>query len=595
MRYFWIPLALGAMTVTTAPAQAGELFLAYPPVNHQTTAERIFFIGSAPAETPVTLNGNPIQRSRTGNFAPVVPLRLGENVFTFRAGAQEIQRVVIRNPAGPALPPPLGFAPDSLWPNQNIARLPRERICFRAVAPQGAQVWAEVGTTEIPLQPQGPSLQLPPNSALLTGQNQPQVSAARTYSACQSFETIGNLGQPRFRLQVGRQIHRETAPGLIQILDPDRLEVVEVIANPGVARTGPSTDHSRLTPLPQGTRAAVNGAEGEWLRLDYGGWINRKEMFPRVGQAPEPAVIRSIGYRRLADQSEIRFPLASPVPISIEQSAEQLTLILHNVSAQTDTIRLDNDPVIQRFVWLPGASSQARYGFSFKTPQQWGYTVRYEGSTLVLSLRYPPRLTSEKLPLQGTSILLDPGHGGSESGALGPTGYPEKAVNLLIAQKLAPLLEAKGAKVHLTRTADVEVSLAERIRQIDALQPTLALSIHYNALPDSGDPNRAKGISTFWFQPQAEALARYLQADLTQRLNRSSDGVYWNNLALTRPHSAPAVLLELGFMINPEEFEWITDPQAQDKLVAALAESLTVWLQRSTELNTPAESAGGGG
>lgn len=586
MRLFWIPLALGAITVTLKPAQAGELFLAYPPANHQTTAEQIFFIGSAPARTSVTLNGQLLQRSRTGNFAPVFPLQLGENVFTFRAGAEEIQRVVIRNPAGPVLPPPLGFAPDSLWPNQNIARLPRERICFRAVAPQGAQVWAEVGTTEIPLQPQGPSLRLPPNSALLTGQNQPQVSAARTYSGCQSFETIGNLGQPRFRLQVGSQIHRETAPGLIQILDPNRLEVVEIIADPGVARTGPSTDHSRLTPLPQGTRAAVNGAEGEWLRLDYGGWINRKEMTPRTGQVPEPSAIRSIGYRRLDDRSEIRFPLASPVPISIEQSAEQLTLILHNVSPQTDAIRLDNDPVIDRFVWRPSTSSQARYGFVMKTPQQWGYTVRYEGSTLVLSLRHPPRLTPAKLPLQGASILLDPGHGGAESGALGPTGYPEKAINLLIVQKLALLLEAKGAKVYLTRTADVEVSLAERVRQIDALQPTLALSIHYNALPDGGDPNQAQGISAFWFQPQAESLARYLQGDLTRRLDRPSHGVYWNNLALTRPHSAPSVLLELGFMINPEEFEWVTDPQAQDKLVAALAESLTVWLQKTAPSGT---------
>jgi N-acetylmuramoyl-L-alanine amidase len=55
--------------------------------------------------------------------------------------------------------------------------------------------------------------------------------------------------------------------------------------------------------------------------------------------------------------------------------------------------------------------------------------------------------------------------------------------------------------------------------------------------------------------------------------------VYWNNLALTRPASAPSVLLELGFMINPTEFEWIVDPQAQSNLASAIAEGITEWFR----------------
>jgi N-acetylmuramoyl-L-alanine amidase len=56
--------------------------------------------------------------------------------------------------------------------------------------------------------------------------------------------------------------------------------------------------------------------------------------------------------------------------------------------------------------------------------------------------------------------------------------------------------------------------------------------------------------------------------------------VYWNNLALTRPHSAPSVLLELGFMSNPEDFELAMDVEEQRRLVRVLAEGVVEWFQK---------------
>ncbi|MBD0346830.1 MAG: N-acetylmuramoyl-L-alanine amidase, partial [Coleofasciculus sp. Co-bin14] len=76
-----------------------------------------------------------------------------------------------------------------------------------------------------------------------------------------------------------------------------------------------------------------------------------------------------------------------------------------------------------------------------------------------------------------------------------------------------------------------------------------------NALPDDGDAIKTKGVSTFWYHAQAHSLAVYLHNHLVKTLNRPSYGVFWNNLALTRPSGTPSVLLELGFMINPDEYE----------------------------------------
>jgi N-acetylmuramoyl-L-alanine amidase len=126
--------------------------------------------------------------------------------------------------------------------------------------------------------------------------------------------------------------------------------------------------------------------------------------------------------------------------------------------------------------------------------------------------------------------------------------------------------------------------------EIDEINPDLALSIHYNALPDAGDAENTAGIGAFWYHTQAYSLAEFLHDYLVENLDRPSYGVFWNNLALTRPHSAPTVLLELGFMINPEEFEWIVDPQAQQELAIAIANGIVEWVQQQTD-SSPIQSS----
>ena len=71
----------------------------------------------------------------------------------------------------------------------------------------------------------------------------------------------------------------------------------------------------------------------------------------------------------------------------------------------------------------------------------------------------------------------------------------------------------------------------------------------------------------------------FLHNYLVEHLGRVDGGVFWNNLALTRPSEAPAVVLELGFMTNPEEFEWITDEDEQRTLARVLADGIVAWLQ----------------
>jgi N-acetylmuramoyl-L-alanine amidase len=622
----WLPFALigSAIASITLTGQSAKpvwaeqsLLVAYPPANHETTADKIFLIGTAPPHGTVLVNGKPIQRSAAGHFAPSFPLQVGENLFKLQYQSQALQLKVIRKSVAPVMPTGITFGKDSLTPAVDMARLPGEFLCFEAIAPSHATVSLKLGNQVIPLPPKLQGVELPSNSAILTQQNQPTAqSIPGHYQGCAKAIAPGELGQPQFQLMAESKTVSQSAQGNVTILEPAKLQVAEVTADSSVARTGPNSDYSRMTPLPKGTRANVSGREGDWLRLDYGGWIKNQDVKILETAVPVRSRIRSVTSRQVADWTEIVFPLEVPVPMTVQQGDNTFTLTLHNTTAQTDTIKLNDDPLIARLDWQQVAPTQVQYVFVLKSKQQWGYKLRYDGTSLILSLRHPPKLSqgvtlkprigiaenpglfgsdlaSPHLavgldvaiakPLSGTTILIDPGHGSqNDLGAKGPTGYPEKDAALTTAKLLQAELESRGATVIMTRVGDEDLLPQDRAAMITKIEPTLALSLHYNALPDSGDALHTQGLAAFWYNTQAHSLAVFLHNYLVEKLKRPSYGIFWNNLALTRPTVAPSVLLELGFMINPEEFEWIVNPQEQQKLAVAIAQGVTEWVRKDS-------------
>jgi N-acetylmuramoyl-L-alanine amidase len=586
-------------------AQETSLKVVYPPANHQTSADRVFFIGTAPPTGQVLINGKPITRSKNGHFAPSLPLNVGENLFRVNYQNQELAIKVTKKPLQPEIPQQLGFAKDSLFPAVDIARIPGETICFRATALANIKVTVKLASQTIALLPQPPQALLPDNKAALTGRNQainPQ-SNQFSYEGCTTLENVGtllygnniisgavipnstqeiDLGKPEFQFTFNGKTTTQQGSGKISILPSTQPQVAEVTAESGVARTGASTDYSRLTPLPKGTRAAITARDGDWLRLDYGAWINSKETRIIPGAVPPRTVIRSIGYRQLPNATEIIFPLQTPVPVSVQQGNKSFSLTLHNTTAQTDTFRTDDSPIISRLDWQQINPQQAQYTFNLKKSQQWGYKLRYEGTSLVLTLRHAPEsVTQQRRNLKGIKILLDPGHGGKEFGAPGPDGTLEKDVNLTISKLVRDDLIKRGATVVMTREDDRDVSLVERQVIIAKEEPVISVSIHHNSLPDDGDAENTKGFGSFWYNTEAHDLAVFLHNYIVKKKIRTSYGVFWNNLALTRPADSPSVLLELGFMSSPNEFEQIVNTKDQQKMAQAIANGIYEWFQRS--------------
>ena len=185
----------------------------------------------------------------------------------------------------------------------------------------------------------------------------------------------------------------------------------------------------------------------------------------------------------------------------------------------------------------------------------------------------------------GKIIVLDPGHGGSDPGAIGPTGLQEKQVTLPIAEYLKSILEAKGAKVILTRTTDVDVygphasgvdELQARVNVANGNQADAFISIHINSF---SNPN-VGGIATYYFDgsDQSKKLASSVQEQIAEHNGFNGDrGIQPGNLYVLRHSLMPSILVELGFISNPKEEGHLRESATQKDFANELAKGLELY------------------
>lgn len=175
-------------------------------------------------------------------------------------------------------------------------------------------------------------------------------------------------------------------------------------------------------------------------------------------------------------------------------------------------------------------------------------------------------------------IGIDPGHGGRDPGAIGPTRLYEKDVTLGISLELGRLLKAAELEPVFTRTDDRTMELITRTALLNNQKCDLAISVHIN----SATRQEANYISTF-IQGAGGQLAQKVQNELVQATGWPDGGVRVKNLHMTRETKMPAILVECGFISNPEQEKLLRQPEMQKKLARAIADGILAYLGRPKE------------
>lgn len=174
--------------------------------------------------------------------------------------------------------------------------------------------------------------------------------------------------------------------------------------------------------------------------------------------------------------------------------------------------------------------------------------------------------------LRGKTIVVDAGHGGDDPGTVGSThGTLEKEINLQTAMYLRDYLRDAGAHVTMTRTKDNErPSLSSRAQLSQSVSADAFISIHYNS-----SPKKVSGTLTFFYSESGDLnLAQAIENRLGNGVNLKSNGVSFGDFHVLRENSAPATLVELGFLTHPTDESIVRGTSYQKKAAKAIAQGL---------------------
>lgn len=569
--------------------------IVYPRAGHQVFEDSVLILGSSehPRARHVRVGDHTVPMSAGGCFSLKTPLNPGSNdilVVILSESGQIVESQslrVERTPPYPVLPSlPLAVHEGTILPARETVVCPGDLLTVAVSASPNTQVFVTIPGVlpeTMPLLPHAEDIETGPFVENRTGifaelHQTTRPIHKRGYYRAQipiPLHTPPVYGVPvTLHLQKGNQNFSKECPGRLSVWAQPRAACVAT--DRAITRTVPEGG-ARLTPQRKGTLLWLDGRQGPWWRARLSAcrnfWLHVDDVKLLPGMSSLPATVDLIKTLpgENARQSLIWLPLRERVPLHIRGEVDGLRLSLYGAVSQCDFIHYHPGAAIVRSIECEQSVLQT-VDVALKVSGLAGYDYAYTEDGLVLSVKTLPRSLPE------TRILIDAGHGGSESGGTACSGLPEKDLNLALSRLLAADLRERGFHVSETRTNDAEVSLSRRGELVIETGADLVISLHHNALPDGRDPGAHRGASTYYYHACSQPLARAIQRGLVSGpmagYRLADYGVLYDSLYMTRIHQALAVLVEIGFMTHPEEYEYLINPAFQADVACSLARAI---------------------
>lgn len=537
------------------------------------SASRQFIIGSTNKNGTLMINGNKVKVYPTGAFAYELNLQEGDTAFTIVAISEEGKSVSKRLHYEYTVPPPpeavkvFGIERVQTYPEGNLLLKAGDKVNFKVKAYPGCTMRTLNNT---------PLYELPENQAKgMKGIYQGSYEVKNTDSFYQ-------LCFPVMITDSSGQIMVKETKDSFSVMSPLASDMVMTKGRLAHLEYGLGDDRlggAKVGYIDSLITLKITGKVGTHYKVRLAN--SRTAYIPdeHVTLMPkgsfEPGSLT--GKWRLFGDSVfdyVHIELFSRLPYQSFQLTDPSRIVVDIFGATNNTNwinQLESAKEIKAVHYEQVADDIYRITIQLKHRQHWGHHVFYKGNTLVIKVKQQP----EDLAIDKLTIAVDAGHGGTNTGAGGPTGVAEKNLTLAVSLKLQKLLQSMGVKVIMTRTTEQFVDNKERILFYRDSLPDLLLSIHLNS---SADPIRVGGTSTFYrypgFRPLSHAVyKRMLELGLAEYGNNSSF-----NFMLNSPIEYPNALVETLFLSNPEEEMKILDEGFQQQIAEKIAEGLKDFL-----------------
>ena len=285
---------------------------------------------------------------------------------------------------------------------------------------------------------------------------------------------------------------------------------------------------NRISHLFRGTNLLVNAEIGDFYRVflskDKQAWIMKKDVELLKNNDSDVASFISMDTKKYSNAQQQSISFTKKLPYVIEDCEKEILFRVYN----------------------PELSPTSFYTINIPKPEKYFYKVDLNDGI------YDFKVSAIPEKIEDLTVVIDPGHGGSEKGAIGALGDLEKDINLKIGLELEEILKSQGINVVMTRECDGNVSLDDRVDIAKKNNANIFISIHLNSIGDIEMNNhKNRGTSIYYYNNNSKKLAQILESTITKSAGTKKNGIHTASFAVIRPSEYVGVLVEAAYIVNP--------------------------------------------
>jgi N-acetylmuramoyl-L-alanine amidase len=565
-----------------AIAETPSIRVVYPKKNQKIHAtDKTFLFGNVhPRDASLTVNGQPVPVYSTGGFLAYLPIEQGR--FRFELELQTADGTVARETLPVLIPKkrrpktttlPLIEKSDYL-PAADLGVLLGEPVTFQCKTLPDRNVVLSLGDGDAPL---------PLEEHALNG-------VKGIYRTTRAFQNPLQEHSFRFSVPNDTEIPAFVPPVRITVLPPTEYPVLKIVEDGAKARFFPGGGYDTF--LKSGTTLKSTGFTGNWYRArlsqHHEVFVEKDQVDLRPPGTPlSGASIKSIRVGENDRDIEILLFYVSPVNATwIEYPGEKkLGIKFYNSHADCDRMAFDPGVSMLKDVrWTQLEEDVVQLDFYLDFDPVFGHSIAFKPNHASISIRKDPGAR----PRESIRICIDPGHGGPDTGALGPLATAERDVNLLQSVRLGEILKEAGYQVFYTREDENGPGLYERAPMAVQRGADFFLSVHHNSTSDGTDPFAVRGTETYFYNRGGKELGRFIHPYLLEATGIRDGGLKFGNFAVLRNNAVPSILLEIDYLIIPEAEARILSDDFRNRVGRAVLEGLEAYRGASKSRTAPA-------
>lgn len=551
------------------------LEIANPSSDSSTTYEHYYITGSSNPDAPLTCNGEEVaDRGVYGSFGIYAPLEIGENRFVFENGADSVTLTITRTKSsgGGGITTITNLR--KLGPSSDDVVKSGETYRIRCTAPANGEVTATLD---------GKTYSLEQEAVATTGV-EAYYSKEITLPEIKSG-TIKNLGQITYQLTFDGKSSSAVSDGTLYLLGEDAHLLARVNQNAAILYEKGDNNSNHVSLISRGAVDTIEDANGGYFQLGMGSWISKSYVdILDDGTTQWKNKVSSSKYKKeTKGESLVLNGTASP-SFKAYHTSEKIVIYLYNTTG-VKSPKLDSDLFSSVKVTTKSGRTMLEF-FKKEGVSTVGYDVSFDGKGKTTIFFNPMAAGgSESQPLREMTIVVDPGHGGLDSGALGilnGKGPVEKDITMAHALVLKNRLEGLGANVILSVQPDQDTSrkveMTDRVEMARKDKADFYVSLHCNSIDTNANGLKPSGTEIYYYENNSKMLANSILEKIGEYNNRSMRSVIHGYFYVTRNPICPSMLIEMGFISNPKEYDELCTPESMYQTANAIADVLVEYL-----------------